>query len=48
MFPFRREKLQYSALVCDIPNDEHEGNDTVDNRAIKFIEEVNINDNSYC
>jgi hypothetical protein len=43
MFPFRHEKLQYSALVCDIPYTEFEGNDTVDNRAIKFIEEVNIN-----
>ncbi|XP_023715587.1 pickpocket protein 28 isoform X2 [Cryptotermes secundus] len=35
-----REKLLYSRLVCDIEDFESNGNDTVDNRAIKFIEEV--------
>jgi hypothetical protein len=53
LFYFRREKLLYSTLVCDLQEfafyeslDFFE-NDTVDTRAIKFIEEVNINDISY-
>jgi len=44
-FYFRLEKLQFSQLVCkdDYYHQRH-GNDTVDSRAIDFIEEVNIED----
>jgi len=44
-FYFRIEKLQFSQLICK--NDEFTqryGKDTVDSRAIDFIEEVNIKD----
>jgi hypothetical protein len=47
IFHFRREKLNYAAMVCDLNDIPIDGNDTVDDRAIEFIEEVDINDSSY-
>jgi hypothetical protein len=45
LFSFRLEKLQFSQLICEKYSDTpFDGNDTVDNRAIEFIEEVNIED----
>jgi hypothetical protein len=44
-FYFRSEKLQFSQLVCDnIWDPQFHVNDTVDSRAIDFIEQVNIED----
>jgi len=44
-FYFRLEKLQFSQLLCkDDEFTQRYGNDTVDSRAIDFIEEVNIED----
>jgi hypothetical protein len=42
-FYFRLEKLQFSQLLCNEDGiTQFHGNDTVDSRAIDFIEEVNI------
>jgi hypothetical protein len=41
---FRLQKLQFAQLVCNEVLDTQFGNDTVDSRAIEFIEEVNIED----
>ena len=42
-FCFRLEKLQFSQLLCEKNYDpKFHINDTVDSRAIDFIEEVNI------
>ena len=42
-FCFRLEKVQFSQLVCGGNGiTQYYGNDTMDSRAIDFIEEVNI------
>jgi len=44
-FYFRLEKLQFSQLLCkENENTQFRINDTLDSRAIDFIEEVNIDD----